>query len=67
MATQPRSSAVSAALRYRAPAPIVDGLMKELGFDGSMLENLVAGAAETADPTQKPAPRPAVPVKAPKG
>ncbi len=39
------SSAVSAALRYRAQAPIVDGLMKELGFDGSTLENLVAGAA----------------------
>ncbi len=39
------SSAVAAALRYRAQAPIVDGLMKELGFDGSTLENLVAGAA----------------------
>ncbi|HEU0097239.1 MAG TPA: flotillin domain-containing protein [Allosphingosinicella sp.] len=38
------SSAVAAALRYRAQAPIVDGLMKELGFDGSSLENLVAGA-----------------------
>jgi uncharacterized membrane protein YqiK len=38
------SSAVAAALRYRAQAPIVDGLMKELGFDGSTLENLVAGA-----------------------
>jgi hypothetical protein len=42
------SSAVTAALRYRAQAPIVDGLMKELGFDGSTLENLVAGAAEQA-------------------
>jgi uncharacterized membrane protein YqiK len=39
------SSAVAAALRYRAQAPIVDGLMKELGFDGSTLDNLVAGAA----------------------
>jgi uncharacterized membrane protein YqiK len=39
------SSAVAAALRYRAQAPIVDGLMKELGFDGSTLESLVAGAA----------------------
>jgi uncharacterized membrane protein YqiK len=39
------SSAVAAALRYRAQAPIVDGLMKELGFDGSTLENLVAGAS----------------------
>ena len=43
------SSAVSAALRYRAQAPIVDGLMKELGFDGSTLENLVAGVAPKAD------------------
>ena len=39
------SSAVAAALRYRAQAPIVDGLMKELGFDGATLENLVAGVA----------------------
>ena len=39
------SSAVSAALRYRAQAPIVDGLMKELGFDGSSLESLVGGAS----------------------
>ena len=39
------SNAVAAALRYRAQAPIVDGLMKELGFDGATLENLVAGAA----------------------
>ncbi len=48
------SSAVAAALRYRAQAPIVDGLMKELGFDGSTLENLVAGAcpsAATGEPT----------------
>jgi uncharacterized membrane protein YqiK len=43
------SSAVAAALRYRAQAPIVDGLMKELGFDGSTLENLVAGAG-SAEP-----------------
>jgi uncharacterized membrane protein YqiK len=42
------SSAVSAALRYRAQAPIVDGLMKELGFDGSSLENLVSGVSSHA-------------------
>jgi uncharacterized membrane protein YqiK len=42
------SSAVAAALRYRAQAPIVDGLMKELGFDGTTLENLVAGAVPKA-------------------
>jgi hypothetical protein len=45
-------------LRYRAQAPIVDGLMKELGFDGSTLENLVAGAAP------KPAEVPTVTVMA---
>ena len=38
------NSAVAAALRYRAQAPVVDGLMKELGFTGGSLEQLVAGA-----------------------
>ncbi|MBO9380384.1 flotillin family protein [Sphingomonas histidinilytica] len=38
-------SAVAAALRYRAQAPVVDGLMKELGLDGSTLDSLVKGAA----------------------
>lgn len=50
------SSAVAAALRYRAQAPIVDGLMKELGFDGSSLDRLVAGAA--AAPATPGAPLP---------
>jgi hypothetical protein len=49
------SAAVSAALRYRAQAPLVDGLMKELGLDGSTLANLAnsgAGAATLiAEPT----------------
>jgi uncharacterized membrane protein YqiK len=44
------SSAVEAALRYRAQAPIIDGLMKEIGLDGSTLDSLVAGAVP------KPAP-----------
>ena len=39
------NSAVSAALRYRAQAPVIDGLMRELGFDGGTLDGLVAGAA----------------------
>ena len=39
------SSAVAAALRYRAQAPVIDSLMKDLGFDGSSLEALVSGAA----------------------
>jgi uncharacterized membrane protein YqiK len=45
-------SAVSAALRYRAQAPVIDGLMRELGFDGSSLDALVSGAAHTAAPLE---------------
>jgi len=62
------SSAVSAALRYRAQAPVLDGLMKELGFDGGSLDNLVKGAAEASQaikpppaPPARPAPRPQPP------
>ncbi|GAA4642498.1 flotillin domain-containing protein [Pontixanthobacter gangjinensis] len=39
------TDAVSAALSYRAQAPVLDGLMKELGLDGSSLDGLVKGAA----------------------
>lgn len=42
------NSAVAAALRYRAQAPVIDGLMKELGFDGATLDGLVKGAAGDA-------------------
>lgn len=38
------NAAVSAALRYRAQAPVIDGLMKELGFDSATLDGLVKGA-----------------------
>ncbi len=38
------TDAVSAALAYRAQAPVLDGLMKELGLDGSTLEGLTKGA-----------------------
>jgi len=50
-------SAVSAALRYRAQAPMLDGLMKELGLDGSSLDTLAAAAAEPLSATKpdKPA------------
>lgn len=40
------TDAVSAALAYRAQAPVLDGLMKELGLDGSSLGTLVQAAAE---------------------
>lgn len=48
-------SAVAAALRYRAQAPVIDGLMKELGFDGGSLDGLVAAATA---PAQGPAAEP---------
>ncbi|WP_156840483.1 flotillin family protein [Novosphingobium aquimarinum] len=35
------NDAVSAALAYRAQAPVIDGLMKELGLNGASLEALV--------------------------
>lgn len=54
------NSAVSAALRYRAQAPVIDGLMKELGFDGSTLDNLVAGAANTGSAATPAPPAPAI-------
>ncbi|MFZ3180385.1 MAG: flotillin domain-containing protein, partial [Methylocystis silviterrae] len=37
--------AVTAALAYRAQAPMIDGLMKELGLSGASLESLVEGVA----------------------
>ncbi len=40
------TDAVSAALAYRAQAPVLDGLMKELGLDGSSLGSLVQAAAD---------------------
>jgi uncharacterized membrane protein YqiK len=50
------TDAVSAALAYRAQAPVLDGLMKELGLDGSNLSGLVKGAAfdEDAEPDSAP-------------
>ena len=40
--------ALSAALAYRAQAPVLDGLMKELGLDGRSLDGLVAAGAVPA-------------------
>ncbi|MCL9997960.1 MAG: flotillin family protein, partial [Erythrobacter sp.] len=57
------SDAVAAALAYRAQAPVLDGLMKELGLDGSSLSGLIKGAAEAEAETPapaKPAPRKAI-------
>lgn len=55
------SSAVAAALRYRAQAPIVDGLMKELGFDGGSLESLAGAVQATASAPERPKPASAEP------
>ena len=48
------TDAVSAALAYRAQAPVLDGLMKELGLDGSSLDGLVKGPAQAAAPKETP-------------
>ncbi|MEZ5708360.1 MAG: flotillin domain-containing protein [Blastomonas sp.] len=50
------SDAVAAALSYRAQAPVIDGLMKELGLDGSSLDTLISGAA--IDPARATASQP---------
>ncbi len=52
------SDAVAAALSYRAQAPVIDGLMKELGLDGQSLDTLVAGATiNSGDNSAKDAPK----------
>ena len=51
------TDAVSAALAYRAQAPVLDGLMKELGLDGSNLSGLVKGAAFDEDEEAESAPQ----------
>ncbi|MHA6316306.1 flotillin domain-containing protein [Altererythrobacter sp. CAU 1778] len=51
------SDALSAALAYRAQAPVIDGLMKELGLDGGSFEGLAKaglGEAGAAEPNTKP-------------
>ncbi|WJY17996.1 flotillin domain-containing protein [Alteriqipengyuania flavescens] len=40
------NDAVSAALAYRAQAPVLDGLLKELGLNGASLGALAAGASD---------------------
>jgi uncharacterized membrane protein YqiK len=53
------SDAVAAALAYRAQAPVLDGLMKELGLDGSSLSGLVKGAADAEGEKAPAAAKPA--------
>ncbi|MGB0748240.1 MAG: flotillin family protein [Magnetospiraceae bacterium] len=42
---------VASALRYRAQAPLVDALMKEIGMDGSSLAGLAAALSSDAPPS----------------
>ncbi len=60
------SDAVSAALAYRAQAPVLDGLLKELGLDGSSLTGLVSGAAGVENGAAQSAPSVSVPAKSAK-
>lgn len=50
------NDAVSAALAYRAQAPVIDGLMKELGLDGGSLASLAQGAVAPANGEAAPTP-----------
>lgn len=45
-------AAVAAALRYRTQAPMLDGLMKELGFAGGSLDGLVRAAVPAEAPVE---------------
>ncbi len=47
------TDAVSAALAYRAQAPVLDGLMQELGLDGSSLAGLAKGGMAQDDDEAK--------------
>ncbi|WP_116813225.1 flotillin family protein [Steroidobacter cummioxidans] len=54
--------AVGAALKYRAYAPVVDQLIKEVGLSGSGLDGLVKASTAVAQPVTPPAPVPASPL-----
>jgi uncharacterized membrane protein YqiK len=45
---------VNSALRYRAQAPLLDGLLNELGLNGKDINGLTAGMANVLQPTVKP-------------
>ena len=40
---------VNSALRYRSQAPLVDGLLKELGLNGGDINGLTQGLDKTID------------------
>jgi uncharacterized membrane protein YqiK len=47
---------VNSALRFRAQAPLVDHLLREIGLDGSDIHRLVGGVSSTVLPPGQPAP-----------
>jgi uncharacterized membrane protein YqiK len=49
---------VNSALRFRAQAPIVDQLLKEIGLEGGNINQLVNGATGMTGPVQPPAAEP---------
>jgi uncharacterized membrane protein YqiK len=50
--------AVGAALKYRAYAPVVDQLIKEVGLSGNGLDGLVKAASAITPPATPPVPMP---------
>jgi len=46
------SDAVAVALSFRAQAPAIDGVMKELGLDGSSLDKMFAGGTGFQTPVR---------------
>lgn len=65
IATQPTNFAdgvVNSALRFRAQAPIVDQLLKEIGMNGADINALVAGATGAAPTLPANAAVPPIPV-----
>ncbi|HWK50453.1 MAG TPA: hypothetical protein VNR40_11230 [Steroidobacter sp.] len=53
---------MGAALKYRAYAPVVDQLIKEVGLSGQGLDGLVKATTAIAQPATPPAPVPASPL-----
>ena len=46
---------VNSALRFRAQAPLVDQLLREIGLEGGDIQRLVAGVTSTAPVALPPA------------
>ena len=54
-------SVVNSALRFRAQAPLVDQLLREIGIEGGDIQRLAgaaSGATAALPPAAKPGPKP---------